>query len=135
MWVGPQGGEPAALQKGDSLLAELSRLDAALPWGKWGGLELWFFRSYSNALPTQSVRESCFQLPHSALRRPGTPVLSAEQWHVIGSREERRDRSGGAGWAAAGAPSVILPALHCCGDQGHPRMPFRPAEGRGPAGQ
>lgn len=30
-------------------------------------------------------------------------------------------------------PVVILPALPC-GDQGHPQMPFRLAEGKGPAG-
>lgn len=54
-------------------------------------LELWFFRSYSNTLPTQSMRESCFQLPQSAVRHPWTPVLSAEQWHVTASGEERQD--------------------------------------------
>lgn len=38
--------------------------------GSVGQVELWFFRSSSNALSTQSVRESRAQLPRSALRPP-----------------------------------------------------------------
>lgn len=117
-------------------------LDAVPPRGKWGGRELWFFKSYSNALPTQSVRESCFQFPCSALRHPGTPVLSAEQWHVTGSGEERQEQSGEWAELPLGPPLSCcsgLPALHCFtarvtrASQGCHRS-IRLAEGKGAAG-
>lgn len=109
--------------------------DAVPPKGKWGRLKLCFSRSYSNTLPTQSARQSCFQLPHSALRRPGMPVLSAEQWHVTGRTEETRDQS--REWAKLlWAPDAMLlrPAstllARCQGLPGCHR-PFRLAQGRG----
>lgn len=36
-------------------------------------LELWVYRNYSNVLPTQSVRQSGFQIPHISLRHPKMP--------------------------------------------------------------
>jgi hypothetical protein len=36
-------------------------------------LELWVYRNYSNVLPTQSGRQSGFQIPHISLRHLRMP--------------------------------------------------------------
>lgn len=91
--VGPDRERAAAMCSKVSVGLSVPIGMLCLPRESGADLNFVFFRIYANTLPTQSARQSCFQLPQSALRCPGMPVLSAEQWHVTGRTEESRDES------------------------------------------
>ena len=48
-------------------------------------LELWVYRNYANVLPTQSVRQSGFQIPHISLRHLRMPSYLQSSDMLLGT--------------------------------------------------